>query len=177
MDPNHNIIWYLYIYILGHVSISMYGTGPRRTYHHHTISLSLSLSLYVRVYMYIECPFGSTLENVSASEGYYMGLDETGLVFFTCLNDACDAGGGCAQHYTGFLCISQLYLISLSLSASLFLSFYIYIYIYYIYMARLYFLPGYFNNNNNNPNSHISQIWGRLLTLILYSFLMLTLRH
>ena len=59
-----------------------------------------------------ECPIGancssigSTLTNIAASEGYFLGLDGTGTHFFSCLNEAsCTAEGTCLTGYTGNGC-------------------------------------------------------------------------
>ena len=44
--------------------------------------------------------------NVTAQESYFMGVDNTGTVFFPCLNDACTPDGDrhCASGYTGPSC-------------------------------------------------------------------------
>ena len=59
----------------------------------------------------VSCPVGAdcadvgrSLGNVTAQEGYFMGVDGTGKTFFICLNaDACNASG-CATGYAGDSC-------------------------------------------------------------------------
>ena len=46
---------------------------------------------------------GTSLANVTAEHGYFMGADATGTYFVDCLNDACD-GGSCTEGYTGIFC-------------------------------------------------------------------------
>ena len=48
---------------------------------------------------------GTTVENVTASEGFFLGTDGTGTTFLTCLNEnACASDGECAEGYTGASC-------------------------------------------------------------------------
>ena len=47
---------------------------------------------------------GTEIETVRAAAGYFEGSDNSGSVFFPCLNDACGADGQCAPGYTGFSC-------------------------------------------------------------------------
>ena len=50
-----------------------------------------------------DCQFaGTTLENVKALPGYYMGVDLVGSAFFPCLNEACGQNGTCAEGYVFF---------------------------------------------------------------------------
>ena len=48
---------------------------------------------------------GATLLNITATEGFYLGLDGTGTEFFPCLNDACKAESTCFAGYTGNACV------------------------------------------------------------------------
>lgn len=59
----------------------------------------------------VECPegadcmqSGTVLENVSASEGFFLGLDGSGTTFIPCLNSACGIDGNCSHGYTGPSC-------------------------------------------------------------------------
>jgi hypothetical protein len=47
---------------------------------------------------------GTVLANVTALEGYFMGLGAVGTHFYTCLNAACLVGGECAAGYEGDFC-------------------------------------------------------------------------
>lgn len=47
---------------------------------------------------------GTRIETVVSLNGYFTGVDNTGTTFFTCLNDACQGGGDCAEGYTGPTC-------------------------------------------------------------------------
>ena len=46
---------------------------------------------------------GTTIGNVTAQEGYFLGLDDTGTMFIPCLNEACGSEG-CIPGYTGSSC-------------------------------------------------------------------------
>ena len=47
---------------------------------------------------------GTTIEEVTSAEGFFMGFDGTGTVFLPCLNGACLSEGDCDSPYTGPLC-------------------------------------------------------------------------
>ena len=49
---------------------------------------------------------GTTLANVTASEGYFIGINSAGTSFLTCLNDHCLDQGACSDGYTGISCAS-----------------------------------------------------------------------
>ena len=59
-----------------------------------------------------ECPTGAEcssagawITNITAAEGYYLGLDGTGTDFFVCLNEiACSTEANCSSGYTGNGC-------------------------------------------------------------------------
>ena len=58
----------------------------------------------------VSCPsgadcmrMGTTIQNVTPYEGYFMGFDGTGQFFYPCFNNACYEGF-CAAGYTGLAC-------------------------------------------------------------------------
>ena len=59
----------------------------------------------------VSCPIGAdcirmgtTIQNVTPAEGYFMGFDRTGQFFYPCLNNDACLGGFCADGYTGSAC-------------------------------------------------------------------------
>jgi hypothetical protein len=47
---------------------------------------------------------GTTIEDVTAMAGYFMGFNSNGTQFLECLNDACGEGGECYFPYEGDFC-------------------------------------------------------------------------
>ena len=47
---------------------------------------------------------GTVIETVQSLEGWFTGVDGSGTAFFSCLNEACLAGGDCDTGYTGLGC-------------------------------------------------------------------------
>ena len=49
---------------------------------------------------------GSTMDTIAAAEGYFMGIEESGTAFFSCLTDGCWEAGECDPRYTGRIILS-----------------------------------------------------------------------
>ena len=47
---------------------------------------------------------GTSVDNVTVLDGYFLGVEGSGTVFLACLNDACEQGGSCSPGYTGSSC-------------------------------------------------------------------------